>query len=67
MKIVTKDNFHRDVFLERVVVPQVDKVWGEAIVDALNEKYWTEHSEEFFALVADDYEPYDGYKEMYGE
>lgn len=67
MKIVTKDNFDRDVFLERVVVPQVDKAWGETIVDALNEKYWTTNSEEYFALVEDDYVPYDGYKEMYGE
>lgn len=67
MKIVTKDNFSRDVFLERIVVPQVDKVWGETIVSLLNEKYWTAHAEEYFALVEDDYEPYDGYKIMYGE
>lgn len=67
MKIVIKDNFDRDVFLERVVATNVTNEFGEIFVKMFNDKYHTDTSEHYLALVEDDYIPYDGYKETYGE
>lgn len=64
MKIITKDNFNRDVFAETVVAENVNKYMGEEIVELLNEKHWTENSDHYFALVEDDYKLYDGYADL---
>lgn len=64
MKIITKDNFNRDVFAETVVAENVNKYMGEEIVELLNEKHWTEHSDHYYALVDDDYKLYDGYADL---
>lgn len=37
---------------------------GKMIVDLLNEKLWTETSDDYYALVEDDYELYDGYAQL---
>ena len=64
MKIITKDNFCRDLYTERVVAENVNEYHGKEIVKLLNDKYWTESSDEYYALVEDDYVLYDGYKEL---
>lgn len=61
MKIITKDNFGRDLFTERVVAENVNKHEGEVLVKLWNDKYWTEYSDSYFALVEDEYVLYDGY------
>lgn len=66
MKIVTKDNFCRDVFTEEVIAENVNEYLGKEMVHEWNEKHW-ENSEIYLELVEDDYIPYDGHKEMYGE
>lgn len=64
MKIITKDNLGRDLFTETVSAENVNKFYGEKIVELLNAKYWTETSDHYFALVEDDYKLYDGYAEL---
>lgn len=64
MKIITKDNFDRDVFAETVVAENVNKYIGEEIVSLLNDKHWTESSDHYYALVEDDYKLYDGYADL---
>jgi hypothetical protein len=38
MKIITKDNFGRDLFTEWVIAESVNKYYGEEIVELLNAK-----------------------------
>lgn len=66
MKIVTKDNFSRDLYTEVVVAENVNEYIGQELVDQYNKKHWNEYSKEYLALVEDDYEPYNGYKLIYG-
>ena len=65
MKIVTKDNFGRDFYAERVIAENVPKYFGEQFVELHNEMYWKEHSDYYLALVEDDYELYDGYADLF--
>lgn len=67
MKIITKDNFCRDLYTEQVVAENVNIYYGELLVKLYNDKYWDGNSESYLGLVEDDYIPYDGYKEMYGD
>lgn len=64
MKIVTKDNFNRDLFKERVVAENVDESFGKQLVKAWNARYWNDHSDYYLVLVEDDYELYDGYADL---
>lgn len=64
MKIITKDNFDRDIFKEYVVAESVNRYYGEELVEAHNDKYWTGVSDTYLALVEDDYELYDGYAQL---
>lgn len=64
MKIITKDNFNRDLFAEKVVAENVNEFFGKQLVQEWNYKYWTEHSDIYLDLVEDDYELYDGYAEL---
>jgi|GEM_PF-3327055 len=64
MKIITKDNFDRDLFTEQVVAENVNKVIGEQLVKEWNDKYWNEHSQYYLSLVEDEYVLYDGYAEL---
>lgn len=64
MKIVTKDNFDRGLFVETVVAENVNEYIGKQLVDQWNEKYWNDHSDYYLALVEDDYIPYNGYAEL---
>lgn len=61
MKIVTKDNFNRDLFTEKVVAENVDNTIGKQLVREWNNKHWNEQSDFHLSLVEDDYELYDGY------
>jgi len=65
MKIVTKDNFDRDVFEEQLVAENVNKYFGEQLVELHNERYWKEHSDSYLTLVEDDYELYNGYADLF--
>lgn len=64
MKIVTKDNFGRDLFTEQVVAENVNEYIGKELVKEWNDKYWTDHSDYYLELVRNDYIPYDGYAEL---
>lgn len=64
MKIVTKDNFDRGLFVETVVAENVNEYIGKQLVDQWNEKYWNDHSDYYLVLVEDDYIPYNGYVEL---
>jgi hypothetical protein len=64
MKIITKDNFDRDLFTERVIAENVNELFGKELVNEWNNKYWTENSDIYLALVNDDYVLYDGYANL---
>ncbi|MCP1159349.1 hypothetical protein [Bacillus infantis] len=64
MKIITKDNFGRELFREKVIAENVNEVIGEQLVNKWNDKYWTEQSDFYLKLVEDDYILYDGYAEL---
>lgn len=67
MKIITKSNFDEEVYKEEIVATNVNEVVGKQMVDQWNNKYQGEYSDDYLALVEDDYVEYDGYKEVYGE
>lgn len=62
MKIVTKDNFCLDLFVEMIIAENVTEYIGREMVYLWNSKNWNENSDYYLALVDDDYVPYDGYK-----
>lgn len=62
IKIITKDNFDRDLFTETVVAENVSEHYGKELVRLWNKARWTDESDIFLELVEDDYELYDGYK-----
>lgn len=64
MKIVTKDNYSRDLFTERVIAENVNEVYGKEFVKLWNDKYWNDNSDDYLSLVDDDYKPYDGYADL---
>lgn len=64
MKIIIKDNFGRDLFIEHEIAENVNEVIGEQMVNTWNDKHWNEHSDFYLALVEDNYELYNGYKEL---
>ncbi|MCA1025731.1 hypothetical protein LCM23_06475 [Cytobacillus kochii] len=64
MKIVTKDNFCRDLFTETIIAENVNEFIGKQLVKEWNNKHWTENSDYYLALVEDDYKLYDGYSEL---
>ena len=64
MKIITKDNFDRDLFTEKVIAENVDETMGKELVALWNDKNWFGHSEYYLALVEDDYKLYDGWAEL---
>lgn len=64
MKIITKDNFDRDLFTEKVVAENVTPYLGKQLVKQWNDYYWVSESEYYLALVEDDYIPYDGYADL---
>jgi hypothetical protein len=64
MKIITKDNFCRDLFTETVIAENVNRHFGEQLVKAWNDRYWNEHSDYYLELVEDNYRLYDGYADL---
>ena len=65
MKIITKDNYNLDLFTEIVIAENIsNKFIGEALVKHWNDRYWTEHSDIYLALVEDGCELYDGYADL---
>jgi hypothetical protein len=61
MKIVTKDNFDRDLFTEQVVAENLSEFIGKQLVTEWNKKHWNEGSDSYLELVDDNYKLYDGY------
>ncbi|WP_336124965.1 hypothetical protein [Niallia taxi] len=64
MKIITKDNFCRDLFTEKVIAENVNELIGKELVKEWNNRHWNDHSDYYLALVEDDYELYDGYADL---
>lgn len=64
MKVITKDNFGRDLFAEKVIAENVNETYGKELVKLWNDKHWDDHSDSYLALVEDDYELYDGYADL---
>lgn len=64
MKIITKDNFDRDIFAEEVIAENVNESLGVELVEQWNNHYWHEHSNIYLELVADDYKLYNGYEDL---
>jgi hypothetical protein len=64
MKIITKDNFGRDLFTEKVIAENVNEIFGSELVKAWNDKYWNDFSQYYLELVEDGYELYDGYADL---
>lgn len=67
MKIITKSNFGEELYKELIVATNVNEVVGKQMVEQWNDKYQSDYSDDYLALVEDDYVEYDGYKEVYGE
>ncbi len=60
-KVICTDNFGRDYNggkSEGVWAEGVSQEFGEAIAAALNERFGGEHSDSWFVVKSDDYEPY---------
>ncbi|MEX0596235.1 MAG: hypothetical protein WD512_07020 [Candidatus Paceibacterota bacterium] len=64
MKIITKDNFGRDLFIEKVIAENVNEFIGKELVEQWNDKYWRSDSQYYLGLAEDDYELYDGYADL---
>lgn len=64
MKIITRDNYARDLFTEIIIAENVNEVYGKEFVKLWNDKYWHDDSNDYLALVEDDYVPYDGYADL---
>ena len=64
MKIVTQDNFDRDLFFEEVLAENVNKFIGKQLVEEWNNKYWSSESDYYLKLVDDDYNLYNGYDDF---
>ena len=64
MKIITRDNFCRDLFSEQVIAENVKESIGRQLVEEWNDKHWHEHADFYLKLVDDDYELYDGYADL---
>ncbi|TCI26702.1 hypothetical protein EVJ32_04830 [Exiguobacterium sp. SH5S4] len=64
MKIVTRSNFGLDYYKETVVAENVNEYYGTEMVEAWHKQYGSENNSEYLDLVEDDYELYDGEKEL---
>lgn len=64
MKIIKKDNLDRKLFVEKVVVYNINELVGSKVVKQWNSKYFYENPQFYLELVDDDYELYNGYKEI---
>jgi hypothetical protein len=58
MKIIKKDNFDRDHIGEEIVAENVHYPQAKYLVEALNEKYSGDSSQDFFTMEDNDYVPY---------
>jgi len=55
MKIICVDNFNRETHDDKLVCENIDKHYGEIVVNALNDRLSNEHSDAYFRIVEDDY------------
>lgn len=55
MKIILVDNFDRNRINDILIVSNINKIWGERIVNLLNDKFSGNHSADFFKLVEDNH------------
>lgn len=63
MKIICVDNFGRESEADTLIAENVNKYWGEQIINALNDKEH-ENSQSYFRLVEDDYVLWRGMEEL---
>ena len=59
MKIIVVDNFDRESESDTLVAENVNKYYGEFIVDFLNDKFSGDSSSEWFRLVEDNHKLYE--------
>lgn len=59
MKIIAVDNFDRDTHSDTLVLDNVNKYYGEIIVEHLNDKLSGDYALDFYRLVEDDYKLYE--------
>jgi hypothetical protein len=64
LKIIWRDNFGNDLYTETVVAENVNEYVGKELVKLHNDKHWHDHSDEYLALVDDNYVLYDGYADL---
>jgi hypothetical protein len=55
MKIICVDNFDRDSVDDKLICSNVDRYYGEKIVEMLNNCFSGDHSPLFYKLVEDNY------------
>ena len=58
MKIVRKDNYNRENRSDSTIAENVPEYYGRFLVEALQERFGGEQSEDYFRLEADDFVPY---------
>jgi hypothetical protein len=58
MKIICVDNFDREAYSDSLICTNICKIYGEYLVNCLNNKYGGEQSPDYFKLVEDDYKLY---------
>ncbi|MFC8686034.1 hypothetical protein [Brevibacillus porteri] len=63
MKIIAVDNFAREYIADTLIAENVNEYMGKRIVDLLNDKE-SEHSQDSYRLVPDDYVLWRGMEEL---
>jgi hypothetical protein len=58
MKIIIVDNFDRESSSDTLVAENINKYWGEKVVDFLNNKFSGDDSPSYFKLVEDGHKLY---------
>jgi len=56
MKIIQTDNYAREIFDDKVIAENIDKIRGEIMVNALNDN--RQDDAEWFLLVEDNHVPF---------
>lgn len=60
IKIIARDNFNKDNFVETNVAENVNSTIGQKMVDLYNGEHWSENSKIYLELIEDDYILYEG-------
>ena len=58
MKIINVDNMDREMYSDKLIAENVNRFYGELIVEVLNDKHSGSNSPDWYRLVSDDHELY---------